>query len=542
MLQGETTSPVRDMPDIEGVPRRPVVLIILDGVGVNPSKVNNGFVEADTPALDTYFSRYPHTTLRASGGAVGLPDGQMGSSEVGHLTLGAGSIIRQDIVRITDAVDSGEFFKNPAFCAALDASRERGRPCHLIGLVSDGGVHADLGHLKALIDMCRQRKVRPLLHMITDGRDTPPQSAIRFIAEVEPGLHEAGGAIGGVCGRYYAMDRDGRWERTELAWRALRLGKGERAQSAGTAIRSAYAGGDTDEFIRPILLPAFQPIADDDCVISFNFRKDRPRQLVAALGDPAFAGFDRGDLGLPRVTCMMPYDPALGMVSAFEPERPATTLGEVIADSGIRQFRCAETEKYAHVTYFFNGGRAEPHTGEDQLLVPSPHVATYDLKPSMSAAEVANAVIRAIAEKRHGLVVVNFANGDMVGHTAKRLAVLEAVESLDREVSRVLRVAQSTGYSVVLTADHGNCEEMMDPFTGAPHTQHTTYPVPCLIIDDDNWQLSSDGGLANVAPTVLHLMGIDAPEQMDAQSLLLRRLPGRRPRERRQQRHVHGVA
>ncbi len=542
MYQGKTTSPVHDMSTIEGVPRRPVVLIVLDGVGVNPSKINNGLVEADTPALDTYFSRYPHTTLQASGCSVGLPDGQMGNSEVGHLTLGAGSIIRQDIVRINDAVDNGEFFRNPALCAAVDASRAQGRPCHLLGLVSDGGVHADLGHLQALIELCRKRRARPLLHMITDGRDTPPQSALHFIAEIETVLHEAGGAIGSVCGRYYAMDRDKRWDRTERAWRALRLGKGERAQCADTAIRSAYAGGDTDEFIRPILLPAFQPVADNDSVISFNFRKDRPRQLVAALGDPAFTGFDRGDLGLAGVTCMMPYDQKLAMACAFEPERPAITLGKVISDVGLRQFHCAETEKYAHVTHFFNGGQAEPYAGEDQLLVPSPHVATYDLKPSMSASEVANAVIRAIAEKGYGFIVVNFANGDMVGHTARRLAVLEAVETLDREVSRVLRVAQSGGYSVLLTADHGNCEEMVDPFTGAPHTQHTTYPVPCLIVDEDNWQLSSSGGLANVAPTVLELMGIDAPEQMDAGSLLLRRLPGQRPRERRQPGHFRGFA
>jgi 2,3-bisphosphoglycerate-independent phosphoglycerate mutase len=358
--------------------------------------------------------------------------------------------------------------------------------------------------------------------MITDGRDTPPQSALSYLRQVEPQLHEAGGAIGSIIGRYFAMDRDKRWERTELAWRALVLGKGQQAMSAQTAIPGAYAGGDTDEFIRPILLPGAQRILSGDHVVSFNFRKDRPRQLVAALALPGFTGFDRGDNALANVTCMMPYDRSMKLPFAFAPEQPRVTLGQVISTLGLAQFHCAETEKYPHVTYFFNGGRAEPYSGETQLVVPSPRVATYDLKPGMSAREVADAVIGAISKGRYAFIVVNFANGDMVGHTAVRHAVIKAVETLDEEVNRLLQAAESADYSVVLTADHGNCEEMVDPITGEPHTQHTTYPVPCLVMDEQRWQLSCSGGLANVAPTVLQLMGIEIPAAMRAESLLLR--------------------
>ena len=530
------------MTNVSGVPRRPVVLVILDGVGVNPSRRNNGVLEADTPNLDHYFSRYPHTTLQASGPAVGLPDGQMGNSEVGHLTLGAGSIIRQDMVRINDAIANSEFFDNPAFCAAMQRAGENGRPLHLLGLVSDGGVHSDLGHLRALIRMCHERHVRPLLHMVCDGRDTPPQSARQYLAGIEPLLHEAGGSVASIMGRYYAMDRDKRWERTELAWRALVLGKGEHATSAQTAIGSAYAAGDTDEFIKPILLPGFEQVREGDTLISFNFRKDRPQQIVAALGLEKFTGFDRGNAPLANVVCMMPYDRGFDLPYAFAPERPATTLGEAISNYGLAQFHCAETEKYAHVTYFFNGGRTSLYSGESQLLIPSPGVATYDLKPSMSATGVADAVVKAISQGVYGFIVVNFANGDMVGHTARRDAVIEAMETLDCEVSRVLQAAQNAGYSVLLTADHGNCEEMVDPFTGAPHTQHTTYPVPCLVVDESNWALSGNGGLANVAPTVLQLMGLPIPREINADSLLLRELPGEHQSARHHAGGVRGAA
>lgn len=527
---------------VSGVPRRPTMLVILDGFGINPSKRNNGVAEANTPLLDASFSRFPHTTLSASGYAVGLPDGQMGNSEVGHLTLGSGNIIRQDVVHISDAILSGEFYENPVLLHAVKKAVARNRPVHLLGLVSDGGVHSHISHLKAMIRLCKLHGAKPLLHMITDGRDTLPRTATLYLQDIENDLHESGGAIASVMGRFYAMDRDRRWDRTELAWRALILGKGQQAQSALTGIHSAYAAGDSDEFIRPILLPAFEPVSENDPVIFFNFRKDRPRQMVAALGAKQFGGFDRGDAPLADVTCMMPYDRKLPFAYAFEPEKPETTLAEIISNVGLAQFHCAETEKYAHVTTFFNGGRALPYPGEKQLLIPSPKVATYDQKPSMSAVEVSDAVIAAISTGLYGFLVVNFANGDMVGHTAKRDAVLEAVETLDKEVSRLLEVAENAGYSVVLTADHGNCEELVDPFTGEPHTQHTSYPVPCLIMDKDNWQLSSSGGLSNIAPTVLQLMGIKQPGQMTASSLLLRKLPGIRNPQRHEPKRLRGAA
>jgi len=510
------------MSTVSGVPRRPVILVILDGFGINPSKHNNAVHEAPTPQLDDYFSRYPHTLINASGHAVGLPDGQMGNSEVGHLTLGAGDIIRQDMVRINDAIASGEFFSNVALNNAMARAKMFQRPIHLLGLVSDGGVHSHIDHLYALIEACKQKGVKPLLHMITDGRDTAPQSALNGLSELETKLNEAGGAIASITGRYYAMDRDHRWDRTELAWRALVMGKGQHAVSASTAIKAAYTAGDTDEFIRPILLPMFQSLQQDDSLIFFNYRKDRPRQLVAALGKKDFVGFDRGHAPMPFITCMMPYSRADRFPYLFKPEQPEITIGQIISTMGLAQFHCAETEKYAHVTYFFNGGRAEPYSGETQLLVPSPNVATYDLKPQMSAHEVADAVIKAMALGRYAFIVVNFANGDMVGHTAKRHAVLAAVKTLDEEVGRVLTSAENSGYSVILTADHGNCEEMVDPLTGEPHTQHTTYPVPCMIMDKENWKLSCNGGLSNIAPTVLQLMGIRQPETMRAHSLLLK--------------------
>jgi len=510
------------MTAISGVPRKPVLLVILDGFGISANKANNGVLAARTPNLDSYFSRFPHTQIRASGSAVGLPEGQMGNSEVGHLTLGAGHVVRQDIIQINESISSQNFYQNPSLLKQLQRAKQSAQPLHLLGLVSDGGVHSHIDHLFALIKACHYHAVKPLLHMITDGRDCGPQTALQFLPKLESALHEAGGAIASIMGRYYAMDRDKRWERTELAWRALTLGKGEEAISAESAIRSAYAVGDYDEFIRPIILPGFQTIKSGSPVLSFNFRKDRPRQIVAALAKQDFGGFDRGeDAPLADMVCMMPYDKSDPYTYLFTPEKPEATLGQVISAYGLAQLHCAETEKYPHVTHFFNGGRAEPYQGEKQLLIPSPKVSTYDLQPEMSAHEVADAVVDALNLGRYAFIVVNFANGDMVGHSGKIDAVIKAVEALDREVGRVLGAAENVGYSVILTADHGNCEEMVDPFSGAPHTQHTSNPVPCLVIDEYYWKLSCDGAISNVAPTILQLMGLEQPRVMDCTSLLL---------------------
>jgi 2,3-bisphosphoglycerate-independent phosphoglycerate mutase len=506
----------------KSVPRRPVVLVVLDGFGVNPGKANNAIAEANTPNFDNYFAHYPHTVLQAAGEAVGLPDGQMGNSEVGHLTLGCGSIIQQDMVRINEAIDSGEFFHNPALLNAVTEAKNHNRPLHLMGLVSDGGVHSALEHLQALISLCKQHQVKPLLHMITDGRDTPPKSALTYLNSIKGQLYEAGGAIATISGRYYSMDRDRRWDRTELAWRAIIHGQGQRSLDPESAIKSAYAAGDTDEFIKPIVLHTYQQPERGDQLIFFNFRKDRPRQIVAALGSEDFQGFDRGDYPSITVTCMMPYDKDLPLPYAFTPERPDITLAQVISEAGLKQFHCAETEKYAHVTYFFNGGHQQPFPGEDQCVIPSPSVATYDQKPEMSAAEVATAVIDAINKQDYAFILVNFANGDMVGHTAKHDAVIQAVETLDREVGRVLDTAVAQDYSVIVTADHGNCEELVDTTTNSPHTQHTVNPVPCIIIDEVSWVLSCCAGLSNVAPAVLQLMGLEIPGAMTSKSLLLR--------------------
>jgi 2,3-bisphosphoglycerate-independent phosphoglycerate mutase len=508
-------------PLVNRPPRRPTLLVILDGFGLNPEVQDNAIAEAGTPHLDRYFARYPHVPLQTSGRAVGLPAGQMGNSEVGHITLGAGAVMRQSLVRIDDAIADGSFYTNPALTAAAARAAASGRPLHLIGLVSDGGVHSHLRHLLALIELAHRAGAVPQLHLLADGRDTPPRSVATWLPQLEAALAAAGGRIGSVSGRYYGMDRDQRWERTELAWRALTGHGAERqAASAAAAIDAAYAAGENDEFIRPTVIAGNAPIAGGDEVVLFNFRNDRPRQITTALADPGFGHFARPGFVPARVTTMTDYGSSFDLPVAFDQETPHMTLGQWVSDAGIAQFRTAETEKYAHVTFFFNGGREPPYPGEERLLVPSPRVASYDLKPEMSAPEVADAVIGAMQSGRFGLVIVNFANGDMVGHTAIRAAILAAVRALDHEVGRVLDAAVEQGFSVVLTADHGNCELMVDPVTGAAHTQHTTFPVPCLVVDESRWELDPDAGLADIAPTVLQLMGLEVPADMTGHSLL----------------------
>ena len=506
----------------EKFPRRPLVLIILDGFGVSPSRLNNAVLQAKTPRLDNYFAHHPHTLLQASGNAVGLPDGQMGNSEVGHLTIGCGAIVQQDLVRIDTAINDASFFENPALCDAVEQARNNQRPLHLAGLVSDGGVHSDISHLLALIELCRRHGVRPVLHMFTDGRDTAPKSALQYLHQVEPALLDAGGKIATICGRYFAMDRNNNWERTEQAWRAITRAQGEHAESAQAVIEAAYAEDKTDEFIAPTVIQGGEPIQWGDPLVFFNFRKDRARQLTAALFKPEFSHFDRGDFSPVIVTCMTEYDEWYRLPYAYKQDRPRTTLAEVISRAGLRQFHCAETEKYAHVTYFLNGGKGDAFTGEERVIIDSPNVATYDLQPEMSADKVADAVITAIRSEAFAFIVVNFANGDMVGHSGIPEAAIKAVEALDREAGRVLDAATEANCSVILTADHGNCEEMIDPVTGEPQTQHTVYPVPCLIIDEQPWQLAVGAGLSSIAPTALHLMGLNIPDSMTGRSLLLK--------------------
>lgn len=506
----------------EKLPRRPVLLVILDGFGTNVSRLNNAVAQARTPRFDEYFSRHPHTLLQASGPAVGLPSGQMGNSEVGHLTIGCGDIIRQDLVQIDDAINDGSFFNNPVLLEAVEACRHSQRPLHLIGLVSDGGVHSHINHLLALIELCQRNGVRPVLHMVTDGRDSPPSSAMGFLKKIEPALADAGGRITTVCGRYFAMDRDNRWDRTELAWRAIVRGIGVESSSARAVIQDAYDSRMGDEFILPSVIEGGEPLQWGDHVVFFNFRKDRARQLTSALFREEFPYFDRGEFLPVTVSCMTEYDEWYRLPFAFKQQRPGKTLAEVISHAGMSQFHCAETEKYAHVTYFLNGGHGDAFVGEDRVIIESPKVATYDLKPEMSAPQVADAVIDAINSDKYGFIVVNFANGDMVGHSGIPEAIIKAVEALDQEVGRVLDVARNKNYSVIMTADHGNCEEMVDPVSGEPHTSHTNYPVPCMIIDEVSWQLREGAGLSSIAPTVLQLLGLNIPDAMSGKSLLLK--------------------
>ena len=500
------------------------MLIILDGFGVNPSKANNAILQATTPRLDEYFSKYPHTVLEASGETIGLPAGQMGNSEVGHMTIGCGATIKQDLIRINDAISDGSLFEMSPLLRALDKAKKKEGYIHLIGLISDGGVHSHIDHIIALIQLCRNEQVRPYLHVVTDGRDTPPKSAKKYVKQLAAPLKEANGAIFTVMGRYYAMDRDRRWERTIKAWEALTQLKGEKAKDANATIEQSYSRGDTDEFILPTILDGAKPMSGESEVIFCNFRNDRPRQLSKALAKEGFKSFDRGADYVPiKLTMMTKYSKEyLGPV-VFPPRKPETNLAEIISQHGLYQFHCAETEKYPHVTYFLNGGHEDAYEGEDRKMVPSPKVATYDLQPEMSAEEVADEVIKAVNNEAYALIVTNFANGDMVGHTAKKEAIINALEALDTHVGRIIDAAIENNVSVVVTSDHGNCDEMVDPITHEPHTQHTTYPVPCLVINHENWHLANGQGLSAVAPTILELMGIEKPDAMTGESLLIPR-------------------
>lgn len=502
-------------------PRRKALLIIMDGVGHNPSKLDNAVALASTPNLDRIYASTPTTVIEASGRAVGLPDGQMGNSEVGHLTLGAGRVLKQDLVKISDAIDDGSFFDNEALVEAVQSAKNADRHLQLVGLVSDGGVHSHVEHLLACVELCARHHVKPLLHMITDGRDTAPAIAASYLDAVEPALAAAGGDIATVSGRYFALDRDKRWDRVEKAWRAIVLGQGSRAETAHAAIKAAHAADVSDEFIEPTVLAAHEPVIAGDTAVFFNFRNDRPRELAEALASENFEGFDRADAPCLSLTTMTRYHADYPYPFAFSRDRPEATLGQIVSEAGIRQLRSAETEKYPHVTFFFNGGQDAPFEGEERRLVDSPKVATYDLAPEMSARGITDGVLDGLCSKDFGLIVVNLANGDMVGHTGVREAVVWAVETVDAMVGELWDAALANGYSVILTADHGNADMLVDPVTGSPHTQHTTFPVACAIHDTVPHALGTGHALTSIAPTLLELMGLDIPVGMDGKSLLL---------------------
>jgi 2,3-bisphosphoglycerate-independent phosphoglycerate mutase len=508
--------------------RRPVALIILDGWGINPDCTANAVCLARTPRLDSLAATWPATRLSASGLAVGLPAGQMGNSEVGHLNIGAGRVIYQDLTRISKSIADGDFFANPVLLDAMAQIRAAGGRLHLLGLLSDGGVHSHNSHLYALIEMARRHGIGEVcIHAFTDGRDTPPQSSGGYLAELETELARLGlGRVATVIGRYYAMDRDNRWTRVEKAWRAMVLGEGDPADSSAAAIAAAIAAGETDEFIKPrVVLNNGQPtgtIRDGDGLIFFNFRADRARELTRSFTQADFTGFARPHV--PRLStfvCLADYDETFGLPVAFPPESYPDLLGTVVSGAGLKQLRIAETEKYAHVTFFFNGGEETPFPGEARVLIPSPRdVATYDQKPAMSAAEVTDEVLRRVAGGDYALIVLNYANPDMVGHTGILAAAVAAMETVDACAGRVVDAVLAAGGCALLTADHGNCEQMADS-RGLPHTAHTTNPVPLILVDPDRPDAKlREGILADIAPTILELLGLPQPAAMTGKSLL----------------------
>ncbi len=519
---------------------RSCVLIILDGWGIAPAGPGNAITAARTPDLDRYRDSSPHSVLDASGLAVGLPEGQIGNSEVGHLNLGAGYRVLQELPRIDDEIATSRFFENPALCAAIDSARDGNRTLHLMGLFSYGGVHSHASHLYALLDLCARRGLtRVSVHPFLDGRDTPPKQALEDLPHLEAKLAETGvGRIATVMGRYYAMDRDTRWDRVQRAYAALVDGEGERAPSAEAAMHASYENGTTDEFVLPTIVEASealpagegatatQPspiIRDGDVVVWFNFRADRARELTQALLLPDFDGFERHTTlsGLHYVT-LTQYEAALPVQGiAYPPQNVEWPVARVVSEAGLSQCHLAETEKYAHVTYFFNGGREEPFPNEERVLVPSPKVATYDLQPEMSAAGVAAAAVQHIKSRKHAFVVLNFANGDMVGHTGKLDAALKAAEVVDAAVGQVVEAALGAGAIAAITADHGNAEEMIDLGSGEPKTAHTENPVPLILVGaPPGVRLKERGVLADVAPTLLALMGLPVPETMRGHGLI----------------------
>ena len=505
------------------------MLMILDGFGDNKNKDGNAIKLANTPNIDKLMKKYPNTDIFTSGLHVGLPEGQMGNSEVGHTNIGAGRIVYQELTRITKSIEDGDFFSNPEFIAAIENCKKYNSKLHILGLVSDGGVHSHNRHLYGLLEMAKRRDFEDVyVHCFLDGRDTPPASAETYVAELQEKMKEKGvGKIASLSGRFYAMDRDKRWQRVQKCYDALVNGEGEKAGDPITAIEDSYQKEVFDEFVVPtVMCNGNEPVAkieENDSVIFFNFRPDRAREITRALVDPEFDGFETKKMNLYYV-CFTSYDETMPNVHiAFKKEPLKNTFGEVVSEAGLTQLRIAETEKYAHVTFFFNGGEEKQYPGEDRILVPSPKVETYDMKPEMSAYEVTDKVCEALENDKYDVVILNFANTDMVGHTGSLQAAIKAVEAVDECVGKIVKIIEEKQGNLLITADHGNAEQMIDYKTGEPHTAHTTNPVPIILVTDNKeYKLKENGKLADLAPTMLDLMGINKPEEMTGESLLIK--------------------
>ena len=502
---------------------KPTMLLIMDGYGVSGQQAGNAIAAANKPNLDRIFATYPHTTIGASGLQVGLPEGQMGNSEVGHLNIGAGRIVYQELTKITKSVQDGDFFENPVLNEAMDHALSKGSSLHLLGLLSDGGVHSHIDHLLALIGMAARKGLKKVfVHGFLDGRDVPPRCAVQYVIQCEETMKQIGvGSIATISGRYYSMDRDNRWERVTLAYQAMTSGIGEYADSAVAAVENAYSRGENDEFVRPTIVNSDGMIQNGDAVIMFNFRPDRAREITRTFVDPEFSGFQREKMPQDLYyACMTQYDKTMPNVHvAYLPQNLKNTFGQYIAELGLKQLRIAETEKYAHVTFFFNGGVEAPNPGEDRILVDSPKVATYDLQPEMSAYGVTDRVLEQIAGDRYDVIILNFANPDMVGHTGIMEAAVAAIEAIDSCVGKITDAVLAKGGQILLTADHGNAEGMLDE-TGAVQTAHSTNPVPLVFISNEPKELAEGGILADLAPTLLTMMDLPIPSEMTGKSLL----------------------
>lgn len=499
-----------------------VLLCILDGWGISNDTKYNAVYSANTPNYDNFMKNMSHTTIHADGLNVGLPEGQMGNSEVGHLNIGAGRIVYQELTRINKAIAEGDFFKNEEFLNAINHVKKNNSSLHIYGLVSSGGVHSAMNHLEALIKMAADNGLKNVyVHAFLDGRDTPPESAETFLAEIEETLKKYNlPKIASIIGRYWAMDRDKRWDRIEKAYNCLVLGEGNKADSSKEAILNSYKNGKTDEFVEPVNIGG-KRISDNDAVIFFNYRPDRAREITRAIAFKDFDGFNRKKvLNNLYYVCMTQYDETFGLPVAFKPQKLVNILGEVLDANNIKQFRTAETEKYAHITFFFNGGVEEPNKLETRKLVASPKVATYDLKPEMSAYEVCDNVLEALDNKDYGFILVNFANPDMVGHTGVMEAAVKACSAVDECVGKIAEKALKNGVKMIITADHGNAEWMFNEQTNAPQTAHTTNIVPFIIVDSEKYNLKETGALCDIAPTILDLMGIKQPSEMTGHSMI----------------------